>query len=109
MVSDGTGGLISMSQTLSFRDLLVSPMYSAVQLLARHFQCWIMSVFCASGIGSFGCMSKDLMVLVSLKKTLNSVFCWGVSVLFTETFDVWYGFLLGFALLKELCWVVVVL
>ena len=26
------------SETLSFRDLLVSPMYSAVQLLAGHFQ-----------------------------------------------------------------------
>ena len=26
--------------------------------------------FCASGTGSFGCMSKDLMVLVPLKKTL---------------------------------------
>ena len=25
------------SETLSFRDLLVSPMYSAVQLLARYF------------------------------------------------------------------------
>ena len=35
MVSDGTGGLISVK--LSFRDLLVSPMYSVVQLLAGHF------------------------------------------------------------------------
>ena len=37
---------------------------------------WAFSVvddisFCASGIGSFGCMSKDLMVLVPLKKTLT--------------------------------------
>ena len=30
-----------------------------------------MSVFYAPGIGSFGCMSKDLMVLVPLKKTLT--------------------------------------
>ena len=27
--------------------------------------------FCASGIGSFGCTSKDLMVLVPSKKTLT--------------------------------------
>ena len=33
-----------------------------------------MSVFSASGIGSFGCMSKDLMVLVPLKKTLTLYF-----------------------------------
>ena len=33
-----------------------------------------MSVFCASGIGSFGCMSKDLMILVPLKKTLTLYF-----------------------------------
>ena len=33
-----------------------------------------LSVFCASGIGSFGCMSKDLMVLVPLKKTLTLYF-----------------------------------
>ena len=35
------------SETLSFRDLLVSPMYSAVQLLAGHFQwqiCWCLLV-----------------------------------------------------------------
>ena len=39
VVSDGTGGLISMVlKTLSLRDLLVSPMYSAVQLRAGHFQ-----------------------------------------------------------------------
>ena len=38
MISDGTGGLFLWSETLSFRDLLVSPMYSAVQLLAGHFQ-----------------------------------------------------------------------
>ena len=38
------------SETLSFRDLLVSPMYSAVQLLAGHFQWQIISVFCTSGI-----------------------------------------------------------
>ena len=37
MVSDGTGGLILWSETLSFRDLLVSLMYSAVQLLGGHF------------------------------------------------------------------------
>ena len=49
-------------------------MYSAVQLLAGHFQWYIISVFCASGIGSFGCMSKDLMVLVPLKKTLTLYF-----------------------------------
>ena len=30
--------------------------------------------FYASGIGSFGCMSKDLMVLVPLKKTLTLYF-----------------------------------
>ena len=35
-------------------------------------------------------MSKDLKVLVPLKKTLNSIFCYGVSILFTEAFDVWY-------------------
>ena len=58
------------SETLSFRDQLVSLMYSAVQLLTRHFQWYIILVFCASGIGSFGCISKDLMVLVPLKKTL---------------------------------------
>ena len=33
-----------------------------------------MSVFCASGIESFGCMSKDFMVLVPLKKTLTLYF-----------------------------------
>ena len=33
-----------------------------------------MSVFLASGIGSFGCMSKDLMVLLPLKKTLTLYF-----------------------------------
>ena len=60
-------------ETLSLRDLLVLPMYSAVQLLAGHFQWYIMSVFCASGIGSLGCMSKDLMVLVPLKNLI--VFC----------------------------------
>ena len=38
MVSDGTGGLVLWSETLSFRDLLLSPMFSAVQLLAGHFQ-----------------------------------------------------------------------
>ena len=73
MLSDGTGALISMVLN-SFRDLLVSPMYSAVQLLAEHFQWWIISVFCASGMGSFGYMSKDLMVLVPLKKTLTLYF-----------------------------------
>ena len=26
------------SETLSFKDLLISPMYSAVELLAGHFQ-----------------------------------------------------------------------
>ena len=62
------------SETLSLRDLLVSPMYSAMQLLAGHFQWQIKSVFCASGIGSIGCMSKDLMVLVPLKKTLTLYF-----------------------------------
>ena len=30
--------------------------------------------FCASGIGSFGCMSKVLMVLVPLKETLTLYF-----------------------------------
>ena len=49
-------------------------MYSAVQLLAGYFQWCIISVFCASGIGSFGCMSKDLMLLVPLKKTLTLYF-----------------------------------
>ena len=66
------------------------------------------------------------MVLVPLKKTLTLYFA-RVCLLFTEAFDLWYdnsssfyklycgrvwlfvGFLLGFALLKELCWVVVVL
>ena len=38
VVSDGTGGLILWSETLFFQDLLVSPMYSAVQLLAMNFQ-----------------------------------------------------------------------
>ena len=38
MVSVSIGGFISWPETLSFRDLLVSPMYSAVQLLAGHFQ-----------------------------------------------------------------------
>ena len=38
MISDGTGHLISMSEILDFRDLLVSPIYSAVKLLAGHFQ-----------------------------------------------------------------------
>ena len=33
------------SKTLSFGDLFISPMYSAVQLLAGHFQCLIISVF----------------------------------------------------------------
>ena len=33
-----------------------------------------MSVFCACGIRSFGCMSKDLMMLVPVKKTLTLVF-----------------------------------
>ena len=47
-------------------------MYSAVQLLAVHFQWYIISVFCASGIGSFGCMSKDLMV--PLKNILTLYF-----------------------------------
>ena len=49
-------------------------MYSAVQLLAGHFQWQIISVFCASGIGSYGCMSKDLVVLVPLMKTLTLYF-----------------------------------
>ena len=57
-------------KTLSFRELLVSPMYSAVQLLVRHFQWYIIAVLWASGIGSFECTSKDLMMLVPLKKTL---------------------------------------
>ena len=35
---------------------------------------YILSVFCASGIGSFGCMSNDLMVLVPLVKTLTLYF-----------------------------------
>ena len=34
-------------------------------------------------------MSKYSMVLVPLKKNIT-VFCYGVSVLFTEAFDVWY-------------------
>ena len=49
-------------------------MYSAVQLLAGHFQWQIISVLCASGIGSFECMSKYLMMLVPLKKTLTLYF-----------------------------------
>ena len=36
------------SETLSFRNLLVSSMYSAVQLWAGHFQWWTMSVFWAT-------------------------------------------------------------
>ena len=42
--------------------------------MTRYFQWYIISVFCVSGIGSFGCMSKDLMVLVPLKKTLTLYF-----------------------------------
>ena len=39
MVSDGTGGFDFYGLKLFlFRDQLVSPMYSAVQLLAGHFQ-----------------------------------------------------------------------
>ena len=49
-------------------------MYSTLQLLPEHFQWYIISVFCASGIGSFGCMSKDLVILVPLKKTLTLYF-----------------------------------
>ena len=72
-------------------------------------------------------MSKDLIVLVPLKKTLNLYFArvylycslrplmYGMTTLapfINFTVD-GFGFLLvfcwGFALLKELCWVVVVL
>ena len=60
------------------------------------------------------------MLLVPLRKILTLYFAWGASILFTEAFDVWYdnsgtfsklscgcvwlsvGFLLVFALLKEL-------
>ena len=37
VIYDGNHGLISVVLN-SFRDLLVSPMYSGVQLLAGHFQ-----------------------------------------------------------------------
>ena len=75
-------------ETLSFRDLLVLHMYSAVQLWAGAIQWQIMSVFWASGIRSFGCMSKDLMVVVTLKNP-NLAFCLDASVVLTEAFD--YG------------------
>ena len=83
--------------------------------------------FCASGIGTFGCMSKELMVLVPLKKTLTLYFArvclycsmkplmYGMTTLApavnfpVDGFCFFFGFLLGFALLKELCWVLVVL
>ena len=51
MVSDGTGGCFLWSQTLSFRDLLVSPMYSAAHLLADlilihiHMHCYEVSQY----------------------------------------------------------------
>ena len=72
-------------------------------------------------------MNKDLMVLVPLKKTITLYFVrvclycslrplmYGMKTLapsinFTvDGFGFFVGFLLGFALLKELCWVVVVL
>ena len=75
VVSDGTGGLISMVQnsffwgpvgfTYVFSWGIVSWAFPVVDYI---------SFFCASGIGSFGCMSKDLMVLVPLKKTLTLYF-----------------------------------
>ena len=73
-----------------------------------------MSVFCASGIGPFGCKSKDLMVLVPLKKT-NFVFykvclycllrplMYGMTTLAPSikfTMD-GFGFLLGFAFFER--------
>ena len=68
-------------------------------------------------------MIKDLMVLVPLKKTLAlyfarvSLYCSPRSLMYGVTTLApsinfpgnGSGFLLGFALLKELCWVVVVL
>ena len=71
-------------------------------------------------------MSKDLIVLVPLKKTLTLYFArvclycslrplmYGMTTLAPSmNFSVdgfgFFGFLLGFALFKELCWVVVVL
>ena len=71
-------------------------------------------------------MSKELIVLVPLKKTLTLYFA-RVHLLLIEAFDAWYhksgsfyehscgcvwlsiGFLLGFAFLKELYWLVIVL
>ena len=68
-------------------------------------------------------MSKDLIVLVPLKKALTLYFAimclyfslrhlmYGMTTLVPSiNFPVdGFGFLLGFGLLKELCWVVIVL
>ena len=76
VVSDGTGGLISMVLNSFFQGPVGFTYVFCCAVVGCKFPVVdYISVFCASGIGSFGCMSKDLMVLVPLKKTLNSVFC----------------------------------
>ena len=62
------------SETHSFMDLLVSLMYSAVQLLAGHFSDRLYQFSVHLELDLLGCMSKDLMVLVPLKKTLTLYF-----------------------------------
>ena len=74
VVSDGTGGLISMIWNSFFQGPVGFTYVFSCAVVSWAFQWWIISVFCASRIASFGCMSKDLMVLVPLKKTLTLYF-----------------------------------
>ena len=64
VVSDGTGGLISMLWN-SFSCAVVGWAFPEVDYISSLY-IWN---------GSFGCTSKDLVVLVLLKKTLNFAFC----------------------------------
>ena len=123
MVSDGTGGVISMDWNPFFQGPVGFTYVYSCAVVGWAFPVVNYVSFWASGTGSFGCMIKNLMVLVPLKKTLilyfarACVYCslrpltYGTTTLAPSiNFPVdGVGFLLGFALLKELCWVVVVL
>ena len=75
LVCYGTGGLISMVWNSFFQWPVGFTCVFSCAVVGWAFPVvdWY-QFLCASGIGSFGCISRDLIVLVSLKKTLTLYF-----------------------------------
>ena len=74
VVPDGTGGLISMVRNSFFQGPVGFTYVLSCAVIGWGFPVVDYISFHASRIGSFGCMSKDLMMLVPVKKTLTLYF-----------------------------------